>query len=91
MVGALTPANTIVSNGTFNFTINSTDSSDQLGGSGGLLKIGGGNLTLTGNTNTYSGITTVSAGTLTVSGLANNNAGKRYRAANAPPTQVNWC
>jgi fibronectin-binding autotransporter adhesin len=73
--GILSGTSAVTNNGTLAF--NRSDNvtvSRAIVGSGGLVKRGGGSLTLTG-TNTYAGTTTVNAGTLVVAGTANLPSG----------------
>ncbi len=70
--GGLT-LNSGINSGTFTTTFNNTSDmtfSGVLSGSGGLVKTGGGMLTLGSAGNTYSGTNTILAGTLTANSLA---------------------
>jgi fibronectin-binding autotransporter adhesin len=71
--GSLSPSSAITDNATLVFNLSSNAaqgaafSSSGISGSGGLVQIGPGSLTLTAS-NTYTGATTISGGTLAVNG-----------------------
>jgi len=75
-------------NDSTNYTLNSPDSSDNLGGSTALTMAGKGTLTLSGGQNTYTGITTVGGGIVNVGVLANGGTASDIGAASSGNTNI---
>ena len=68
----VSPGGLSVNNNSLNYTFSSS-SGGGIGGNGGISKLGGGTLTLSGLTNSYSGFTTIAGGTVVIN--ADNNLG----------------